>query len=370
LDINESNYVSLLGPVFAKSGAVLDLTTVVSTAALATLADEHECVYLNACVELFSKCSVSIQERHEAMRKLKLRHTCLLEHGMNPGIVSHLARLGLKEARLTAEDIDIVHITEFDTHVLKPECKSSDAFYNTWSPFGLYEEAIESAELAWPKSQPIPCPEASRIEQMLIFKEHSGYEVYLDSLTPNISDSGSFEGWKKYHGYVVTHGETETISRLLGNNIVCAFVFRTPPDATDSLLKWKKEEAPKYVMMEGRHIQRGGDTIGVLLRSSTKQKGWWIGSYQTGEIAQNIVSPIQNGSTVTVAAACLAGIVWAINNPTKGVIFPEDIGDDYAQVWENTKRYMGHVESREVPWELLSDLDPKPKIGTPTLFDV
>jgi len=107
---------------------------------------------------------------------------------------------------------------------------------------------------------------------MLIFKDRSGYEVYLDSLTPVITDAGDFEGWKKYQGFVVTHGETETISRFLGGNIICAFVFRTPPDATESLLKWKKEEAPQYVMMEGRNVQKGGDTIGVLLSSRTKKK--------------------------------------------------------------------------------------------------
>jgi len=128
IEINESNYQSLLSPLFARSGAVIDLTTVVSTEALATLADKHGCVYLNACVELFSKCSVSIQERHEAMRKLKLTQTCLLEHGMNPGIVSHLARIGIKEAGLAAEDIDLIHITEFDTHILRPECKDPNAF--------------------------------------------------------------------------------------------------------------------------------------------------------------------------------------------------------------------------------------------------
>jgi len=206
---------------------------------------------------------------------------------------------------------------------------------------------------------------------MLIFKDRSGYEVYLDSLTPVITDAGDFEGWKKYQGFVVTHGETETISRFLGGNIICAFVFRTPPDATESLLKWKKEEAPQYVMMEGRNVQKGGDTIGVLLSSRTKKKGWWIGSHQTGDIAQKLVSPIQNGATVTVAAACIAGIVWAYRNPKRGVIFPEEVGEGCSvQMWEDTKRYMGHVESREVPWNLVESLDRVPKIGNPTLFDV
>lgn len=342
----------------------------VSTAALATLADKNECVYLNACVELFSKCQVPIQGRHEAMRQLNLKYTCLLEHGMNPGAVSHLARLGLTDSGLKPEDVDIIHITEFDTHVLRPDRKKPDVFYNTWSPFGLYEEAIERAELAWPISKPVPCAEAERLDQMLVFKDHSGYEVYMNSVTPIISDSGSLEGWKKYQGYVVTHGETETISRLLGKEVICAFVFRTPPDATESLLKWGKEEAPSYVMMEGRDIEKGGDTIGVLIASTKQKKAWWIGSYQTGQIAQKLVSPIQNGSTVTVAAACLAGIVWAYNNPTRGVMFPEDVGEDYTSIWDNTKRYMGHVKSLEVPWEHLADLDINPIVGTPILFHV
>eukprot|EP01127_Copromyxa_protea_P001875 TRINITY_DN11784_c0_g1_i1.p1 TRINITY_DN11784_c0_g1~~TRINITY_DN11784_c0_g1_i1.p1 ORF type:complete len:459 (+),score=81.14 TRINITY_DN11784_c0_g1_i1:54-1379(+) len=370
IDLNEGNYVSVLGPLFEKSGAVIDLTTVLSTAALATLADQHNCVYLNACVELFTKCSVSIQARHEAMRGLKLKHTCLLEHGMNPGAVSHLTRLGLRDSGLKAEDVDTVHITEFDTHVLFPDRKRDDVFYNTWSPFGLYEEAIESAELAWPVSKPVPCSEATRYEQMLVFENHAGYEVFMNSVTPVITDEGKFEGWKKYQGYVVTHGETETISRLLGNEVVCAFVFRTPPDATESLLKWGREEAPRYEMMEGRNVEKGSDTIGILLRSSTQKKGWWIGSCQTGKLAQEKVSPIQNGATVTVAAACLAGIVWAIRNPTRGVIFPEEVGEDFEEVWKNSERYMGYVESKEVPWELLADLDVNPQIGTPSLFDV
>jgi len=370
LEINASNYVAILTPFFEKSSAVIDLTTVVSTEHLATLADKHNCVYLNACVELFSKCCVSIQERHERMRQLKLTKTCLLEHGMNPGAVSHLTRIGMADAHLQAEDIDLVHITEFDTHVLQPGCKQPNAFYNTWSPFGLYEEAIEKAELAWPASLPVPTPEATRVgEQMLVFEEHSGYEVYMDSVTPVISDAGVHEGWKKYQGFVVTHGETETISRFLNNGVICAFVFRTPPDATESLLKWKKEEAPSYVMMEGRAIEKGGDTIGVLIRSTKKQKAWWIGSYCTSDIARREVSEIQNGATITVAAACLAGIVWASKNPNKGILFPDEI-PNFREVWENSARFMGHVQSVEVPWELVANMEVVPKIGSPTLFDV
>lgn len=289
---------------------------------------------------------------------------------MNPGAVSHLARIALTDSHLNPEDVDLVHITEFDTHVLFPEKKKPDVFYNTWSPFGLYEEAIESAEMAWPISKPSPCPKAEKMEQMLVFPEHSGYEVYLDSVTPVITDAGSFEGWKSYQGYVVTHGEIETISRLLGNEVISAFVFRTPPDATEALLRWGKEEAPAYVMMEGKDIEKGGDTIGVLMRSSSKKKCWWVGSHQTAKLASKLVSPIQNGATVTVAAACLAGIVWAHRNPTRGVLFPEDVGEDYLSVWEDSKRYMGYVESREVPWELVSDMNVSPTIGTPTKFFV
>jgi len=253
---------------------------------------------------------------------------------------------------------------------VRPSKKNPNAFYNTWSPFGLYEEAIESAELAWPLSKPAPT-HASRFDQMLVYPNHAGYEVYVDSVTPIISDEGEWKGYKNYQGYVVTHGETETISRFFGKEIVCAFVFRTPPDATECLLKWGKEEAPEYVMMEGRNCEKGGDTIGVLLRSTTKKKAWWIGSACTSRQAEKLVSPIQNGATITVAAACLAGVVWALKNPNKGVLFPDDICDgDFESVWENSKRYMGYFESREVPWNLVANLEINPSIGTPTKFFV
>eukprot|EP01126_Amoeba_proteus_P057149 TRINITY_DN7251_c0_g1_i1.p1 TRINITY_DN7251_c0_g1~~TRINITY_DN7251_c0_g1_i1.p1 ORF type:complete len:440 (+),score=74.91 TRINITY_DN7251_c0_g1_i1:182-1501(+) len=369
VELNELNYKERLAPLFARSVAVLDLTTVVSTTALATLADEFGCVYVNACIELFTKCTTSIQERHEECRKLNPKHTIVLEHGMNPGIVSHLLKMGLVDSGLTPSDLDVVHITEYDEHLLFQEKKKPDTFYNTWSPFGLYEEAVERAELAWPILKALPPPFSGCVErraQMLIFGDHSGYEVYLDSVTPVITDSGLFVGWRPYQGYVITHGETETISSFLGHNIICAFVFRTSPDATESLFRWGKEQAPRYVMMEGRDIEKGGDTIGVLLRSPSKKKAWWIGSYQTNSAAQKIVSPVQNGATVTVASGCLAALVWALRHPNQGIVFPEDL--DTTEIWNLTKKYLGYVESREVPWNLVANLNTNPQIGTPVVF--
>jgi homospermidine synthase len=56
----------------------------------------------------------------------------VLEIGMNPGLISCLCQRALRDSGFKAEDVDTVHVTEFDTHVLKPGRKDPNAFYNTW----------------------------------------------------------------------------------------------------------------------------------------------------------------------------------------------------------------------------------------------
>jgi len=345
-EIKESNYKDLLLPLFKTHDAVLNLTTRVNSKNLILLANECNIPYLDAAVELFTTCRVSIYDRHQELYDLRdsIKSTCILEHGMNPGIISYFSRIGQEHCGFKP---DICYITEYDTHILKPEFKDKDSFYNTWSPYGLYEEATEQAECSW--NQNFKNKSFDKKEhfvqngQMLLFN-YPGYQVELEAFTPDIL--GDLVKWIKYKGAVVTHGETETISKRIGN-VNCAFVFRVCPNAKEGLNKWGMEEAPKYVQMQGQYIQSGNDTIGCLLGKKDRNL-WWIGNKVTNEEAISLVSCIQNGATITVAAACLAGIKWALNNPNKGLLFPDEI-EDYKTIWEDTKPFMGTILSTELP---------------------
>jgi len=86
-EITKENYIDLLTPLFKSVDAVINLTTRVDSKLLVLLADKCNIVYLDAAVELFTKCFVPIYHRHKEMRELKVRKTALLEHGMNPGVI-------------------------------------------------------------------------------------------------------------------------------------------------------------------------------------------------------------------------------------------------------------------------------------------
>ena len=351
--IKKKNYIELLTPLFKSVDAVINLTTEVSSKLLVLLADECNVVYLDAAVEMFEKCFMSIHQRHKDMRELKTKKTALLEHGMNPGVISYLCQMG---ESLCDFKPDIVYITEYDTHVLKES--DSNIFYNTWSPYGLYEEITEKSEMSWCCKLSEEFKKKNGItqyDQSIIFSK-PGYMIILDSWTPDPNQP--FDTNNKgilYKGYVVTHGETETIGKRIGN-INCAFVFRICPEAQKGLNKWESSLAPKYVQMFGKDIKHGSDTIGVLLGNKESNKTFWIGNKVTVEDAMK-VSVLQNGATITVAAACLAGIKWCLNNPDEGILFPDDI-KDYMHIWNDCKKYMGQII--HLPGPSLSQLNTIP----------
>lgn len=160
----------------------------------------------------------------------------------NPGLISWLLMRGMRDAGFADDEIDTVHVTEYDTHVLRADRNDGpDTFYNTWSPFGLHEEARKKAEMAWAG----PVPEGWRADAHLIAHgERAGFEVCLRSATPRWTGADTWQ-WAPYYGFVVTHGECETISHRLGRNVKCAFVYHTCPDATASLQRWKYDHATK-----------------------------------------------------------------------------------------------------------------------------
>jgi homospermidine synthase len=246
---------------------------------VARLADECNCVYLNACLESFDDGDISEAKRHFRFRILKpsFRNTMILESGMNPGLISLLLNRGLSDSTLDYPSLDTVHITEYDTHTLLPSRRSEDVFYNTWSPFGLYEEAIKKAEMAWPLNQDPPI-DWERDQHLIVHQHKVGFEVCTQSIIPQWISKNEWR-WVKYYGFIITHGEIETISDKLGKHIKCAFVFRTCPEATRSLQKWKKHRAPTYRMMYGYEINNPpdpepppADNIGVLIVSKKKKK--------------------------------------------------------------------------------------------------
>ncbi len=139
-------------------------------------------------------------------------------------------------------------------------------------------------------------------------------------------------------------------------------MYHTCPDATDSLKRWQHKHAPRYAMMLGtdvvnteRHVS--ADNIGALAITRAG-KAWWCGSLCKVTDAQRTGGVLNNGANITVSAACLATVAWALAHPHRGCMFPDDLNaTDSEDILRACEPYLGTMVSCAVPAHLVPPLD-------------
>ena len=95
----------------------------------------------------------------------------------------------------------------------------------------------------------------------------------------------------------------------------------------------------------------GIDELGVLLFGHGKN-AYWYGSQLSIEETRKI-APYQNATGLQVTAAVLAGMVWALENPTAGIVEADEI--DYKRCLEVQGPYLGPVVGVYTDWHPLKD---------------
>ena len=66
-------------------------------------------------------------------------------------------------------------------------------------------------------------------------------------------------------------------------------------------------------------IEDGIDELSVLVYGHSKN-AYWYGSQLS--IEKPVIAPYQNATGMQVSSAVLAGMVWALENPTAGIVGP------------------------------------------------
>jgi homospermidine synthase len=108
-------------------------------------------------------------------------------------------------------------------------------------------------------------------------------------------------------------------------------------------------QSKKRLMMD--EISHGIDELGILLMGPEKGV-YWYGSRLSIEEARR-VAPHNNATSLQVTAAVLAGIVWAIEHPRRGVVEPDEM--DFARILEICRPYLGDVVGVYGEWTPLAD---------------
>lgn len=293
--------------------------------------------------------------------------TAVVDHGANPGLVSHFVKRALRHlgehhgitgpmprsarewASLARQlDITLLQISERDTQVAERP-KRPNEFVCTWSIDSFVDELLQPAELS------IGTAEATRPDDAEWHEEGCG-SVYLDRPGATIGARSWVPSSGSFQGLLITHDEALSIADYLslrGNGgfayrPTVMFVYHACDDAMLSAFElegrgWVLQ--PSLRSMAGE-IVSGMDELGVLLAGHASN-AYWYGSQLTIEEARRHV-PSANATSLQVAAGALAAAVWAIRHPRRGVVEPDDL--DFEQCLAVAEPYLGRLVGEFTDW--------------------
>jgi homospermidine synthase len=383
------NYRRVLDGLLGRGDVLVNLSVDVSSIALVRYCWERGALYIDTCIEPwaggYTDPTVSPAKRtNYALREdaLALRTdltaknpTAVLTHGANPGLVSHFVKealLHLKrdigvdkdkpdptERKEWAElaqtlNVKVIHIAERDTQV-SSRPKEVGEFVNTWSVDGFVSEGSQPAELGWGSHEKNFPRDAKRHDfgcQAAIYLSQPGAATRVRTWTPK---AGSI------HGFLVTHSESISLAdyftvKKYGDVVyrpTSHYAYHPSDNAVMSIHElagrnWKLQPR-KRIMMDD--ITSGMDELGVLL-AGHKKNAYWYGSQLSIEEARKL-APYNNATGLQVTVAVLAGVIWAMENPDRGLLEPDEL--DHKRILEICKPYLGTLTGAYTDWSPLLD---------------
>ena len=382
--LNPEEYDQFLRHHLNSGDLLIDLSVNIHTLFLIKWSHENNVMYLNTAtysqeyrVDEYSEDDTLYGE-HELIKQYvkqvgKKGPTILLEHGANPGLVSHLVKKGLLELgeallkqnkasegveRLIinqdfpllaqALGIKVIHISERDTQrsVLP---KNVNEFINTWSVNGFVAESMYPSEMGWGTHE-ATLPKAglffNKGNKNCIWMQQSGKNVWVKSWVPH----------QPIIGLAITHGESISITDNLSlyDNEKCVYCPTVhyaycPTDyAIASLheLEMRSLQLQSNIRIMNDDIIDGQDILGVLLMGNPHMS-WWTGSLLDIHQTRKIV-PHQSATTLQVAGAILSALEWMKSNANRGIFFPDEL--PWEPLLKNAEVFWGGFYSTPADW--------------------
>lgn len=395
-EITQENLEATLESLLGDGDLLIDLAWNIGLAELLDWCRDHNVRYLNTSVEVWSPyddaASASPQERTLYWRHMALRRqieqwgsndgpSAVVEHGANPGLVSHFTKLALSEIAeavlrdgllverqvaireaLEAQRFNVlaqllevksIHIAERDTQITDRP-KEVGEFVNTWSVDGFFEEGVAPAEMGWGTHEkalpPLGLAHEGQGPKNQICLAKMAHKTIVRSTVP----SGPIIGM------VIRHGEAFTICDHLtvweGERALYRPTVHYAYCPTDvAWASFVELEGNNYAYPERQRILNdeivsGRDELGVLVMGHP-YKAWWTGMRTTIEEAR-AVAPHQSATTIQVAASILGALQWMLNTPREGVRVPDEL--PWRDVLDVALPYVGTLWSGPLDWDPLT----------------
>ena len=383
--LTRDNYAAILARELGPGDFLVNASFDVSSVALIEWCQQHGVLYIDACIEPWPgghtdtsvhasrRSNYAYRESALALRgKFPDGPTCVLMHGANPGLVSHLVKQALLNlagdigvdagtprsrddwGRLAAKlQVKVIHVSERD-HQTSLVRKRNGEFVNTWSSEAFCGESLQPAELGWgthERNWPHDGREYGFGGGAAIYLDRPGVATRVRSWAPH---EGSFHGW------LISHGEAISIPDYLSvredGKVVyrptCHYAYHPCDDAVLSLQEFAGNGwrfPPKQRLLRDE-IDSGFDELGVLLMGH-KKGAYWHGSQLSIDETRKLC-PHNNATSLQVNAPYVAAIVWALKNPKSGILEPDEL--DYRALLEMSTPYLGKLVGVYTDWTPLT----------------
>ena len=393
--ITPKNLAQVLSKHMDNDGLIIDLSWNIDAIEIITWCHEHNVLYVNTSVEVWDPTedflNRTLLDKSLYIRQMKLLElsrdwkdapTAVVDHGANPGLITHFVKQGLldiaqrtcADKKLSPEDeeevkqliekrdfahlahklgVKVIHCSERDTQVAN-RAKEVDEFVGTWSIEGLREEGTAPVEIAWGTHENKMPPLAQVPDygpQNVIFMPQMGMNTWVRSWIPD----------QEIVGMAIRHGESYGLSKYLtvkdGEKAIFRptvhYAYMPCHDTLSSLFELRGRNyklQPKLRIMTNE-IVSGEDILGALLMGHS-YNSWWTGSALSIDDTRSL-APGQNATTLQVAAGVVAAVLWMLENPKEGIRTPEDLPHDF--VLNIALPYLGNFISTPSDWTPLKN---------------
>lgn len=397
-EVTRDNFRQVFEPYLSEGDLLIDFADTVGTRDICEWCAQRNIMYINTGEADWPDHWYSIFEENELKQGMKEKyarssevnqHPIVLQHGNNPGLVSHFVKAALeyivntqfkKDKKLknlikqgqfneVARSIGLttIHVNDIDLQQVKGEY-SDHVLYSTWCTDSFWFEMLSEATMNIGTHEKIDYEE----ECNLVDREKGFLEfqkLAADRRCKTIYPHGTFEG------YMVPHEETITIAKGLevreeGKLVYrpsVAFLYSPCEYASRYFQNAKVNDYPKpdlnkpldcenengrtiirgYVYPENfeilyqEKIEAGTEYVGVLLMGE-RFKPVWVGNrIEAPYLYKDKKSSYWQTPTITpVAMSALAAVCWMLKNRDKGgIYFPDDI-PNYKYIVKLAEKYI------------------------------
>jgi homospermidine synthase len=394
--LDENNHEEILKPFLNSNSIMLDLSVNCDCIFLAKLAQKFGSIYYNTSLENWGIKDTSklheeqFQERtlyaryHKMKKIINKKSTVLIDGGQNPGMVNLWLKYALDtiakeygsdKTKKDASDekfanvaenlgLKICIVSEEDTQKTI-KAKPKKMMWNTWSAVGLYagemldpvmitnskltKKVFEDEDFIIPTSGP----------KNVMFINKRGCD--LKSTSYILDENGKK---KKYKGYTIPHGETNSMSLMLKKanyELPVIYYCYKPSDVANETLKQIKKNKYKplaegleaYHVMELPEIKKEGyDCVGLYMNFSGGECGdldWFIGSLLTVKFVKDVLGYEHcTPTTIQVAIMIVTMLEHLVKNHKKlGLVYPEEV-PGYKKILKQCMPYLGIVYNQKI----------------------